>query len=194
MDASGVWELEIDFNALKEKKDFEMSRMEEVISYARSSKCRQSFIISYFGEETEGWKCENCDICITSDHRSSRIPNANEVEIIKIILSASKEFSGRFGRGKISQLLAGSSSAEIVKCALNRKNCFGALKKLRQNNILMFMKSLENSGCMGRNEKREYPCLEITPFGLEVLGGKKTVNLDFPEIPSASLPKKTQIR
>ena len=187
-------ELEIDFNALKEKKDFEMSRMEEVISYARSSKCRQSFIISYFGEETEGWKCENCDICVASDHSSSRIPNAYEVEIIKIILSAAKEFSGRFGRGKISQLLAGSSSVEIVSCGLNRKSCFGALKKLKQNNILMFMKSLENSGCIGRTEKREYPCLEITPFGREVLGGKKTVKLDFPEIPYAVLPKKTQIR
>ena len=177
-------ELEIDFNALKEKKDFEMSRMEEVISYARSSRCRQNFIISYFGEETEGWKCENCDICGVSDHISLRFPNENEVEIIKVILSAAKEFSGRFGRGKISQLLAGSSSAEIVSCGLNRKPCFGALRKLRQNNILMFMKSLENLGCIGRTERHGYQCLDITAFGREVLNGEQTVRLDFPEISS----------
>ena len=184
-------ELEIDFNALKEKKDFEMSRMEEVISYARSFKCRQSFIISYFGEETEGWKCKNCDICGDSGHSSLRTPTENEVEIIKVILSAAKEFSGRFGRGKISQLLAGSSSADIVNCGLNRKHCFGALKKLKQNNILMFMKSLENLGCIGRTERREYQCLEITPFGLEVLNGEQAIRLDFPEIPSTVSPKKT---
>ncbi|HCE44956.1 MAG TPA: hypothetical protein DET40_15560 [Lentisphaeria bacterium] len=185
-------ELDIDFTALKEKKDFEMSRMEEVISYARSSKCRQSFIISYFGEETEGWKCENCDICGTTDHSSLRVPTEDEVEIIRVILSAAKEFSRRFGRGKISQVLAGSSSADIVRCGLNRKSCFGALRRLKQNNILMFMKSLENSGCIGRTERHDYQCLEITLLGLEVLNGAKTVRLDFPEIPHAVPKKKLQ--
>ena len=184
-------ELDIDFNALKEKKSFEMSRMEEVISYARSTRCRQSFIISYFGEETEGWKCENCDICGDIEHTSLRTPNAGEVEVIKIILSAAKEFSGRFGRGKISQLLAGSSSAEIVACGLNRKHSFGALRKLRQNNILTFMKSLENLGCVGRTERQGYQCLEITPFGIDVLNGKQTIRIDFPEISSSTPPKKT---
>ncbi len=183
-------ELEIDFNALKEKKDFEISRMEEVISYARSSVCRQRFIISYFGEETEGWKCENCDICGASEYSSLRTPTENEVEIIKVILAATKEFSGRFGRGKISQLLAGSSSADIVSFGLNRKHCFGALKKLKQNNILLFMKSLENLGCIGRKERRDYQCLEITPFGIEVLNGAQEVRLDFPEISSELPPKK----
>jgi ATP-dependent DNA helicase RecQ len=188
-------ELEIDFNALKEKKDFEMSRMEEVISYARSSGCRQNFIISYFGEETEGWKCENCDICGAPAHTSLRVPSENEIETVKVILAAAKEFSGRFGRGKISQLLAGSSSAEIVGSGLNRKPCFGALKKLKQNNILMFMKSLENLGCMGRTERQGYQCLEITDFGREVLDGEQTFRLDFPEIPSAApAEKKTKSR
>ncbi len=185
-------ELDIDFTSLREKKDFEMSRMQEVIRYARSPECRQSFIISYFGEETEGWKCRNCDICGVSIHTSLRDPVGNEVEIIKVILSAAKEFSGRFGRGKISQLLAGSSSIEIVSCRLNRRSCFGALKKLKQNNILLFMKSLENSGCIGRTDKGEYPCLKITPLGLEVLDGRKTVKLDFPEISAAVTPKKKE--
>jgi len=186
-------ELDIDFTELKQKKNFEMSRMEEVISYARSSECRQNFIISYFGEETEGWKCENCDICGASDHSSLRVPTENEAVIIKVILSAAKEFSRRFGRGKISQVLAGSSSADIVRCGLNRKSCFGALRKLKQNNILVFMKSLENSGCIGRTERHDYQCLEITLFGLEVLNGEKTVKLDFPEIPSAAPNMKKQM-
>lgn len=184
-------ELDIDYTALKEKKAFETARMEEVITYARSSGCRQKFLISYFGEETKGWKCENCDICGATDHTSWRLPNEAEVEIVKTILSAVEEFSGRFGRGKISQLLAGSSSADVVSCGLNRKRCFGVLRKLKQNNIMMFMKSLENFGCIGRTEKREYPCIEITPFGREVLNGEKIVKLDFPEIHTAVPVKKT---
>ncbi|HBC88022.1 MAG TPA: hypothetical protein DCZ94_13810 [Lentisphaeria bacterium] len=185
----GSRELDIDFSVLRQKKDFEMSRMQEVIRYARSSECRQSFIISYFGEETDGWKCKNCDICGVSIHTSLRVPSDDETEIVKIILSAAKEFNGRFGRGKISQLLAGSSSVEIVKCGLNRRSCFGALRKLKQNNILMFMKTLENFGCIGRTDRGEYQCIQITPLGLEVLNGEKTVNLDFPEIPAA-IPKR----
>ena len=183
-------ELEIDFKVLEQKKNFEMSRMEEVITYARSSECRQNFIISYFGEDTENWKCENCDICGASDHTSLRVPDEIEVEIVKVILSAVEEFSGRFGRGKISQVLAGSRSAEIVSCGLHRKHCFGALKRVKQNNIMMFMKSLENSGCIGRKERGGYPCIEITPFGLEVMSGEKKVRLDFPEISYGASPKK----
>ncbi len=183
-------ELDIDFAELKAKKDFEIARMVEVITYARSSGCRQKFIISYFGEETEGWKCENCDVCIATDLSSLRVPNERELETVKIILSAVAEFNGRFGRGKISQILAGSTSAEIVNYGLNRKRCFGTLRKLKQNNIMMFMKSLENSGCIKRTEKREYPCLEITPFGREILNGGKTIKVDFPEIPLAA-PTKT---
>jgi ATP-dependent DNA helicase RecQ len=91
------------------------------------------------------------------------------------------DFKGRFGRGRISQLLAGAKNPEILQLGLDSHSRFGALKNVKQNNILHFLKSLENSGYIGRTGNPEYPCLKITPQGIEVIKGFKTVILDFAE-------------
>ena len=185
--------LEIDFAELVRKREFEIARLDEVISYTNSRKCRQHFLISYFGEDSAGWKCENCDRCLTSVHIPRREAGADEKEIAKTILSTVLEFKGRLGRGKISQVLAGAKRLEIVDWGLDRHPRFGALKGVSQNNILLFMKSLENLGCIGQAGDPEYPCIEVTPLGIEALYGRAAVMLDFPEIEqvAAAKPKKT---
>jgi len=183
--------LDIDFDALTQKKDFELARLDEVISYTQSRNCRQSFLISYFGEDTNDWRCENCDLCGASEHTSLREPNQDEKEIIRTILSAVSEFKGRFGRGRISQILAGAKRPEIVDCGLDSHPDFGVLKSLSQNNILLFMKALENAGCIGRTGNPEYPCITITGKGTKVSGGTGTVLLDFSEMKIKEEKKKT---
>lgn len=177
--------LEIDFNALIEKRKFEIARLDEVISYTKSQKCRQHFLISYFGEDSAGWKCENCDRCRTVTHTHRREASASEKEITKIILATVLEFKGRIGRGKISQVLTGAKRLEIVDCGLDRHHRFGALKGISQNNILLYIKSLETLGCIRQSGNPEYPCIEITPQGIELLAAGGTVTLDFPEIEQA---------
>ena len=181
--------LEIDFAELTRKREFEIARLDEVISYTNSRKCRQQFLISYFGEDTAGWKCENCDRCQTAVHAPRREAGADEKEIANIILSTVLEFKGRLGKGKISQVLAGARRVEIVDWGLDSHPRFGALKGISQNNILLYMKSLENLGCLGRAGDPEFPCIEITPQGIEVLNGRAGVMLDFPEIAEHTVPK-----
>ena len=181
--------LEIDFAELTRKREFEIARLDEVISYTSSRKCRQQFLISYFGEDSAGWKCENCDRCQTAVHVPRREAGTAEKEIANIILSTVLEFKGRLGRGKISQVLAGAKRLEIVDWGLDRHPRFGALKGISQNNILLFMKSLESLGCIGQAGNPEYPCIEVTPHGMEVLSGHVSVMLDFPEIAQSAEQK-----
>ena len=184
--------LEIDFSELTRKREFEIARLDEVISYTNSRKCRQQFLISYFGEDIAGWKCENCDRCQTSIHIPRREAGADEKEIANIILSTVLEFKGRLGKGKISQVLAGAKRVEIVDWGLDSHPRFGALKGISQNNILLFMKSMENLGCLGRAGDPEFPCVEVTPHGIEVLNGRAAVMLDFPEISEHTASKSKQ--
>lgn len=173
----------IDFEALKEKRDFEIARLDEVISYTGSRSCRQAFLISYFGEETDSWKCMNCDHCRGgSKHAVKREASGDEKEIIKTILTTVKDFGGRFGQGKISLVLAGAKRAEIVDWGLDRSSHFGTLKHLKQNNILMFMTSLEKSGHLERVGDPKYPRIGISYSGLELLRGADKVSLDFSEL------------
>lgn len=174
--------LDIDFEAVRKKREYELDKLDEVINYTNSKECRQSFIISYFGEENGDWKCNNCDLCGASEHTSLREPSLDEQLVIKTILEAVSEFDGRFGRGKISLLLAGAKRPEIIDWGLDRNKLFGRLKKLSQNNILLFMKALENAACIGRTGNPEYPCVSLTPHGRSVMRGAVSVKLNFSEL------------
>ncbi len=176
-------ELSIDFNAITRKRDMEFRRLEEVIGYTRTRKCRQDYLISYFGENVDGWKCRNCDNCGVSGSTGEvmRDLTEGEEEAVRAILHTIDAFSGRLGRGKLSLILAGSRRPEIVERGLDRTPFFGRLKSLKQNNILLFMKALEDAGCIDRVGNPEYPCLDLTCFGTNVMDGVEKVQLKLPE-------------
>ncbi len=54
---------DIDFKILEEKHKFEMDRLGKMIYYGHSKKCRQLFLISYFGENEKDYRCGLCDFC-----------------------------------------------------------------------------------------------------------------------------------
>lgn len=176
-------EVELDYEAMNRKREFELNRLGEVISYATARKCRQACLISYFGESTDGWSCGSCDNCRETGLAVRRAPSAGEEEIIQVILGCIGDFDGRFGAGKISQILAGARSAELVNRNLHHSRWFGALSQLRQNQVMKYIKSLEGCRCIGRIERGDYPCLELAPHGMEVLAGHARAELDVPEEP-----------
>jgi ATP-dependent DNA helicase RecQ len=57
---------EIDFKILKEKFDFDLDRLQQIIKYTNSYDCRQRFITDYFGEDVNSWRCGSCDSCTNS--------------------------------------------------------------------------------------------------------------------------------
>ncbi len=185
--------LEIDFAELDRKRSFEMDRLEEVLNYTRARGCRQSFLISYFGEDAGSWTCESCDRCEESERSPRRAPDAEEASVARTILSAVAGLDGRFGRGKISLMLAGARRPELIDCGLDAHPSFGALRRLKQSRILHFMKSLEDAGCLGRDGNPEYPCLAISSEGLKALHGGSVPPLDIPDV-KASKPKPTSFR
>jgi ATP-dependent DNA helicase RecQ len=181
--------LEIDFDALRAKHDFELARLEEVIKYTNHRQCRQKFLISYFGENSDNWKCENCDRCQVTVHGGSRSVSADESKIAKSIIATILELNGRFGRGKISLLLAGAKRVEIIDAGLNLHHRFGELKGISQNNILLYIKSLEQFGYIAACGHSEYPCINVTPKGIEALAAGKDITLDIPEIQEQPIQK-----
>lgn len=160
---------EIDFKMLKEKYDFELSRLQEVIRYTGCTKCRQTFITDYFGEDTSNWQCGSCDICSRDSFNSlkSALSDA-EKTTVHIILKAIDRFNGKLGAGKISAILGGSMRADIVEWNYDRSPAFGRLSYLKQNKIMQFMRQMESAGLIARTNS-EYPCLELTAEGYSCL-------------------------
>jgi ATP-dependent DNA helicase RecQ len=54
--------LEIDFVELEHRKQAELDKVQQVVDFARSRRCRQLEILEYFGDPNKG-KCGACDNC-----------------------------------------------------------------------------------------------------------------------------------
>ena len=173
-------ELEIDFTEFERKREFELARLEDVISYVRNPDCRQRTLIGYFGEETADWRCDNCDRCrAVAAPRAWREAAADELEDLRTVLATVGEFRGRLGRGRLSLILAGARRQELLEWNLDRHPRFGALAGRKQNRILQYFKALEDQGYLGRCGNPEYPCLELTPAGRRALHGELPLRLDL---------------
>ncbi len=176
------YKLEIDFDELEKKRALELDRLEEVLSYARGGECRQRLLVSYFGENAEEWNCGCCDNCSAEGSRfGKRKLDAAELDAVRTILQTVSDFSGRLGAGKIGQILAGKKNADLTARRLHLNPHFGELRAWRQNRISAYLRALEAEGFIGRIERGDFPCVELTARGLEVCNGHAEPELALPE-------------
>ncbi len=177
-------EVEFDFEEMERKREFELTRLDEVVAYAKGRGCRQSALISYFGEDVSGWRCGSCDNCAGGAVASTvrREVSGGELDAVQAILDAVDSFDGRLGGGKISQILCGSMNADVTGRRLHHSRHFGQLRGLRQNRVMMYIRALEKAGCLGRVARNDFPCLELLPPGRAVLNGHAIPELEL-ELP-----------
>jgi ATP-dependent DNA helicase RecQ len=154
---------DLDDAELSAHLDYELSRLDDMIHYARSRRCRQVELIGYFGENSDHWQCGCCDNC-AGIFSGTTIPGISEKEI-RIALRGAELLSGRVGIGKLGQILAGSRSASIIAGNWHRNGCFGSLRHLKSAGVEKLLRQLENSGWLERVERGGYMCIRISAAG-----------------------------
>jgi len=177
-------QVDMDYEEMTGKRNFELSRLDEVCTYARTRRCRQEMLTGYFGEAAGSWRCGSCDNCSgTSESSGSvrEVTDAAEEGVVRRILEAVEDFDGRIGAGKLSQILAGGKSAELTGRGFHRNRHFGRLENLKQTKIMDYLKALERGGYLGRIERGDFPCIELTPRGREVLNEHAKAKVDLPQ-------------
>jgi ATP-dependent DNA helicase RecQ len=179
----------IDFAALRNKHNYEIERLDKVVRYAESSDCRQNFIISYFGENDPGWRCESCDRCLRGGLSHDRELDEREIAAATTALSAIADMPGRFGRGRWTEILNGANTAAAAASNLDDMEEFGALKGLKKNRITLLLRALEEAGLLSRIERYEYPCLEVSQSGWTALA-KDCEGLKLPLVEGNLFPAK----
>ncbi len=176
-------ELDIDFSAMEQKHDLEISRLDDMIDYTRSRGCRQKALIGYFGEESGEWICGCCDHCAGDGATGAvRVPMGQEADIVRTVLFAVDHFRGRLGSGKISMILTGARRAELVERRLDRNAFFGKLSGQKQNKLMMLMRSMEEAGLLRKCGSMEYPCVGLTPAGRTAAESGAIPPLAMPEL------------
>ena len=158
---------ELDDEELTEHLDYELSRLDDMVNYARSYRCRQVELISYFGEKSDHWQCGCCDRCAGSSLPDD-IPGISERDI-RIALRGADLLNGRVGAGKLGQILAGSRSATIIAGNWHHNGCFGSLRHLKSAAVESLLRYMEDAGWLERVERNGYPCIKISTSGRKKL-------------------------
>lgn len=185
-------QLGIDFAELEKRKAAEYEKLERMVAYAQSRRCRQREILDYFGE-SHGSDCKSCDNCggpalsvATSEHQD----NEDLIRVVRIALSGVARASGRFGNQVVAQMLAGSQSSKIRKNQLDQLSTFGLLAQFTQQDVQSLLDELQRCGLVQQSEVDRFrPILQLTGLGSEIMrdGGPLPGTLRVPEAIAARL-------
>ncbi len=210
-------QLKIDGAALVEKKRRDERKLQAVIQYAYSQDCRQQWVLRYFGE-TSQTDCGNCDQChdgpintaVDSGDSNAKLPTAaitcrppqpHEHDLVLKILSGvaracrrvgNDEWKPFFGRSSIILSLRGSKSARIVEGPLGRVSTYGILKGHPQKEIEALFNEMERARLL-ETVVGDYPLLALSRLGSQVMRGKESYQLHWPEtIPAKAVAPVSQ--
>ncbi|MBT8044010.1 MAG: HRDC domain-containing protein, partial [Verrucomicrobiae bacterium] len=181
-------DLSIDREALEEKERRDRQKLDAMVQLCYSRQCRQQAILEYFGED-DAETCGVCDICTDAFGGDARLAQDEEEElIVRKALSGVARMSrkmpngweGRFGRGRVVQMLMGSKSQEILRVRLNELSTYGLLKDMGTAYLNELFRSLHDAGLVF-TQKGEYPLLTLTPSGEKVMLGKTRCRIVWPE-------------
>lgn len=168
-------ELEIDFAELAKRQRAEHEKLESVIRFATTRRCRQLEILEYFGDPDRK-RCGNCDNCGSRPigkiaQESFGDPMAC-LYAVQVALSGAARTHGRFGKTVIAQMLTGSTSKKMQQLGLNRISTFGLLKSLRQSDVTALMDFLIEQGYIDQVETTKFrPTTTISAAGKQLLSG-----------------------
>lgn len=154
---------QLDDGELRRHLDYELARLDEMVNYAGSHRCRQVELVEYFGENSDNWRCGCCDNCAGLNNLAV-IPGV-KAEDFRIALRGADLLNGRVGIGKLGQILAGSRNAGIISGNWHRNTCFASLRHLKSATVEKILRQLVDSGDLERVDRNGYPCVKISDSG-----------------------------
>lgn len=181
-------ELEIDFDEINRRKDAEYEKLNRMIDYAETGRCRQRAILDYFGDPSPG-NCGLCDNCggvrsvggSSPAEKPAVAQHPHVVEAIRIALSGAARINGRFGKGLLVRMLCGSASKEVKNFGLTRLSTFGLLQALKQPEVTAIVDGLLKLRLLTQQEyERGRPMIEITEEGENVMRGQTPLRQTLP--------------
>jgi ATP-dependent DNA helicase RecQ len=192
--------LEFDVEALREKDRRDRSKLKAMIELCYDDKaCRQEQILRYFGE-SESTPCGTCDVCRAEGVQPPRPGTPEEVTMLRQALSgvarmstkcADGSWEGRFGKGRIIQMLVGSKSKEIVDAGLDQLSTYGLLKHAGTQVLHPLFVEMEKNGLI-ETSSGEYPLVSLTSAGIRAMKNGQDVRLRWPSMHAPAARPKTK--
>ena len=203
--------LQLDFKTLEERKEGEYEKLNRMIAFAETSRCREREILAYFGQE-DAEPCGRCDNCQrrrigpregasasgiktpeaeptapstpAPDELTSTAISDELFEVVRKVLSGVARTRGRFGKHIIAQMLCGSNSAKMKRFGLQRLSTYGLLSHFKQDEVVEILDALLSVRCLeqaGSDALR--PTVRLTEPGKTVMTGATRLDRPLPLSP-----------
>jgi ATP-dependent DNA helicase RecQ len=169
--------------------------LQDMLGYVSISTCRQLAILDYFSDEAERalGPCGLCDRCAAPVQQQSREVSHDAAAFAKAVLETVSWYTGRFGVSRIVEILRGSRSKALL--AFGGEHCptYGTCRALSKPSVTSLVKGLIDSGYL-QVEGTEYPTLDVTSKGQEILQGISAVAVSDREERRLDSPVKKPFR
>ena len=175
-------ELKIDFELLEKRKQSDLKKLKEMVTYGYFGGCRWDFLLSYFGDDSATDQCGSCDNCIQRKLKRTDTNKEEEKTTILKILSCAARMQGRFGRTRVAQVLTGAARKWITSQGMNLLSTYGLLSNFTQEEVLDLIDQLDRQGCFVRQGDHLYPTIALSKKGIKVMKKEEESFVNLPEI------------
>ena len=146
----------------------EHKRLDALIGYCESAKCRRQVLLGYFGEESE--PCGNCDLC---ENPPDVIDGS---EVAQRVLEAVRSTGGArftFGQAHIIDVLRGMSNAKVQKFKHSELPVYGSCAGYGKQELLSIIRQLVAAGFLDIDYK-SHGSLLLTERSKNLIDGEET--------------------
>jgi ATP-dependent DNA helicase RecQ len=207
--------LDIDFAELNRRKEAELEKVQQVVDFAHSHRCRQIELLDYFGDPAKA-PCEACDNCgglfrktgvaisISESvaKTAERPPEPKKFEAdaklvqkaqraVQMALSGAARAAGKVGKIAIARMLCGSDAKTVKRLGFDKLSTFGLLASWRRGDVENLLEALLRLRLLEQRESNKFrPVVQITERGRAVMRGEETADV----LPLVSDDVRAQIR
>ncbi|MDB5324030.1 MAG: recQ 3 [Phycisphaerales bacterium] len=170
-----------DPQTIVELKDHARQKLDLMLSYARTFRCRRQMILDYFGDTTTEVQDCVCDACRAGkgDAQDTGVDLSRELDeetitLVRKLLSGIARMKGQFGAATVAECLAGSESDRMLRWRLHELSVYGLLKAYHVKQIVAMLHRLMESGLAKQRDPdgvKFRPVVELTTAGVEVMRG-----------------------
>jgi len=151
-----------------EQKRVERQKLDAMLAYCESAKCRRVVLLNYFGEEAA--PCGNCDVCIDPPEVWDGTVAAQKA------LSAALRTGQRFGAGHLIDILRGKTTDKVRQFGHDSLPTFAVGTDLDDMGWRSVFRQLLASGLL-ETDVQAYGALKLTDAARPVLKGETALTL-----------------
>lgn len=187
------------------------AQLEKIVAYAETNSCRRKMILVHFGDmnavsllspavssekakgdsaETDALDimecCDNCQALLKPIQPAGGVDQmALEERAALVLLDCVQRLNPKVGKGKLTQILQGSHSQDILKFHYDRNKQYAKLAALQKKEIEAMIDQMVSQGYF-KIIGGKYPVISLTSQGESALQRKERIALRLPELLTAA--------